>query len=63
MVHIIGRGIKKYAPFKLIGLDFKEGEYQLMDLYPERRVLVIHSSHYKEPEQVLDVVKLKGDVK
>jgi hypothetical protein len=47
----IMHGIKKYKPIKLIGFDFKEGEWQNMDFYPETKTLVIHPSHYGEGEK------------
>jgi hypothetical protein len=63
MVHVIGTGIKKYKPMRLYGFDYKEGEWQMMDLYPESKVIVIHPSHFGEKEEVRQFDKIKNGLK
>lgn len=54
MVHKVARtfGIVKYKPWKMIGFDYVDNEFQSIDLFPESRVVVIHSSHAGEPNEV-----------
>jgi len=61
MVH--KRGIKKFKPIKLMAFDFKDNEWQVIELYPERKLVIIRRADVTEPTEVRKFKKIKNGIK
>ncbi len=57
------QGIAKFKPIKFIGFDFVDDEWQVIEVYPESKVVVIKPSHVKEKEEVREFKKIKNGIK
>jgi len=61
MVH--KRRITKFKPIKLMAFDFKDNEWQVVELYPERKVVVIKRADTFEPTEVREFKKIRNGIK
>ena len=55
-------GIKKFKPIKFIAFDFVDDEWQLAEVYPESKVVVIKPTSISEMEEIRTFKKIRNGV-